>query len=194
MTINAETKARRDSDAALLQRYVAGDEAAARLLTHALAPRVYAHAARMLGNAAEAEDVTQEAMMRLWKKAPDWDGAQAQASTWLYRVTANLCTDRLRRNRDTGAEMPDLADPAPGPEALLQDAARHDALQAALDRLPARQRQAVILRHLSGLGNAQIAEILEMRVEAVESLTARGKKALSALLAGQREELGFSDE
>ncbi len=194
MTPNHDDSALRDRDAILLRRYAAGDPAAARLLTRSLAPRVYSHAARVLGNPAEAEDVTQEAMMRLWKIAPKWDGAQAQASTWLYRVTANLCTDKLRARRDTDAEIPDLPDPAPGPEARMQRVAREDALQDALAQLPARQRQAVVLRHLDGLGNAEIAEILEVGVEAVESLIARGKKALVAVLAGKREELGFEDD
>lgn len=185
----------RGADAALLARYAAGDGAAARLLSARLSPRAFAHAYRVLGDRAEAEDVTQEAMLRLWKQAPMWDGARAQASTWLYRVVANLCLDRLRRTRpETLDEMDAPADGAQGIEARLQDTARHDALQAALLRLPERQRQAVILRHLEGLANPEIAEILDVGVEAVESLTARGKKALTADLAAQRDALGYSDD
>jgi RNA polymerase sigma-70 factor (ECF subfamily) len=86
------------------------------------------------------------------------------------------------------------ADPAPGIEMRLQDNARHDALQAALLRLPERQRQAVILRHIEGLANHEIAEILDAGIEAVESLTARGKKALAADLAAQRDALGYDDD
>jgi RNA polymerase sigma-70 factor (ECF subfamily) len=66
-------------------------------------------------------------------------------------------------------------------------------LQAALDQLPDRQRQAVILRHIEGLTNPEIAQILDVGVEAVESLTARGKRALTALLSGRKEELGYDD-
>ena len=86
-------------DAALLVAFANGDGDAARLLTARLLPRVLAQATRMLANAAEAEDVAQEAMIRLWKIAPDWQQGQAQVSTWLYRVVANLCTDRLRKRR-----------------------------------------------------------------------------------------------
>ena len=190
-----EYGAARDADAALLARYAAGDAAAARLLSARLAPRAFAHAFRVLGDRAEAEDVTQEAMLRLWKQAPEWDAGRAQASTWLYRVVANLCLDRLRRTRpDTLDEIDAPADPAPRIETRLQDAARHDALQSALLRLPERQRQAVVLRHLEGLANPQIAEILDIGVEAVESLTARGKRALTADLAAQRDALGYSDD
>ncbi|KIN73219.1 RNA polymerase sigma factor [Sulfitobacter guttiformis] len=185
----------RDADAALLARYAAGDGAAARILSARLAPRAYAHAYRVLGDRAEAEDVTQEALLRLWKQAPKWDDGRAQAATWLYRVVANLCMDRLRTQRtQTLDEIDAPVDPAPAIETRLQNAARHDALQAALLRLPERQRQAVILRHIEGLANPDIAEILDVGVEAVESLTARGKRALSADLAAQRDALGYDDD
>lgn len=182
-------------DAALLTLYANGDPWAARVLTERLAPRVLAHAQRLLGSRAEAEEVTQDAMLRLWRIAPDWRVDEAAPRTWLYRVTANLCTDRLRRRRSIPLDaVPEPADGAAGPTARLQDRARAEALQAALGRLPERQRQAVVLRHLEGLANPEIAAIMGIGVEAVESLTARGKRALTARLAGQREALGYEDE
>jgi RNA polymerase sigma factor (sigma-70 family) len=185
-----------DPDAVLLVRYAEGDETAARLLTVQLSPRVFGHAFRVLGDGAEAEDVTQEALMRLWKIAPQWRTGEAKVSTWLYRVVANLCTDRLRKRRG-GIPLEDIAepaDPAESAEAKLQRGAREDALQTALDALPERQRQAVVLRHIEGLANPEIAEILDIGIEAVESLTARGKRALTALLSGQRDALGYDDD
>lgn len=188
----ADPKEAADAEAAVLARYAAGDAAAARLLATALTPRLYAHALRVLGDGAEAEDVAQEAMMRLWNVAPEWRAGEAKVTTWCYRVVANLCTDRLRKRRGVGLdEIAEPVDPGPGAEARLQQAARHDALQAALMSLPDRQRQAVVLRHIDGLANPQIAAILDVGVEAVESLTARGKRALKAGLAGQRDALGF---
>jgi RNA polymerase sigma-70 factor (ECF subfamily) len=184
-----------DADAALLARYGAGDDTAARLLSTRLLPRIYAHAFRVLGDGAEAEDVAQEAMMRLWRIAPEWRAGEAKVTTWLYRVTANLCTDRLRARRTTSLEeAAEPADPSPSAAAQMQTAARADALQAALQALPDRQRQAVVLRHIEGLGNPEIAAILEVGVEAVESLTARGKRALGAALMDQRAALGFEGE
>lgn len=181
-----------DRQAALLQRYADGDEAAARRLSAAVLPGVYAHAVRVLGDAAEAEDVAQEAMLRLWRVAPEWRTGEAKVTTWLYRVVANLCTDRLRARRTTDMEgVADPVDPALSAEARLQQAAQVDALQAALETLPDRQRQAVVLRHIDGLANPEIAVILDIGVEAVESLTARGKRALKAVLDGQRDALGF---
>jgi len=183
------------SDEALLVLFANGDRLAAQALTLRLTPRLLTHAYRLLGNAAEAEDVAQEAMLRLWKIAPNWRQGEAMVTTWLYRVVANLCIDRRRQARasalDAAAEP---VDPAKGAVALLQGAERAKALQEALDRLPDRQRQAIVLRHIEDLGNPQIAEIMEISVEAVESLLARGKRALSADLIDRREELGFTDE
>ena len=183
------------ADDALLAQYSAGDAAAARALTARLTPRIYGHAVRMLGDRAEAEDVAQDAMMRLWKIAPDWRMGEAKVSTWLYRVTANLCTDRLRRKRGVGLdEVDEPHDPAPSVTVQMQTRERMDALQAALQTLPDRQKQAVILRHIEGLANPEISQILEISTEAVESLTARGKRALVHALAPARAKLGYEDD
>lgn len=181
-------------DETLLVLYANGDAQAARVLTQRLTPRVFAHAFRLLGERAEAEDVVQEAMLRLWRIAPEWRQGEAKPTTWLYRVVANLCTDRLRKRRSIGLD--EIAEPVDGAASAaeqIQDKARNDALQKALMELPERQRQAVVLRHIEGLGNREIAQIMEISAEAVESLTARGKRALSAGLAGKREELGYED-
>jgi RNA polymerase sigma-70 factor (ECF subfamily) len=184
-----------DPLAALLARYAAGDPAAARMLAAAITPRIYAHALRVLGDGAEAEDVVQEAMVRLWRIAPEWRLGEAKVTTWVYRVVANLCTDRLRKRRTVPLEdTHELRDGAPSAAEMLQQRARMTALEAALQSLPDRQRQAVVLRHIDGLGNPEIAEILEVGVEAVESLTARGKRALTQALADQRDALGFEDD
>ena len=185
-------------DEVLLARYAAGDPAAARLLTARLVPRALGYAARLLGDGAEAEDVAQEAMLRLWRAAPGWRAGEAQVSTWLYRVVTNLCTDRMRaRKRRPAAALddaPEVPDGAQRAEAGMIEADRMAALQAALDALPERQRLAVVLRHIEGFGNPEIAAVMDIGVEAVESLTARGKRALAAILAGRREELGYDDE
>lgn len=181
-------------DPVLLARFAGGDARAAEALTARLLPRVLAQATRMLNDRAEAEDVAQEAMLRLWRIAPGWQDGGAQVSTWLYRVTANLCLDRLRRRVPMPLEDgPEPFDPRDAPEAL-QDKMRAQALEQALEALAPRQRLAVVLRHLEGLANPEIAEIMEISPEAVESLTARGKRALSAALAGRREELGYDDD
>jgi RNA polymerase sigma factor (sigma-70 family) len=182
-------------DEALLVLYANGDPAAARALTLRFTPRVFAFAMRMLGDRAEAEDVAQDAMLRLWRVAPQWRAGEAKISTWLYRVASNLCTDRLRKVRPRGLDdAPEAEDDAMPVVARLIAADRTHALEQALIALPDRQRQAVVLRHLEGLGNPEIAEVMDMSVEAVESLVARGKRSLAVLLSGRREELGYDDE
>ncbi|TVS03240.1 MAG: sigma-70 family RNA polymerase sigma factor [Rhodobacteraceae bacterium] len=178
----------------LLARFASGEMRAAEALTDLIAPRLLRYAARMLGDSVEAEDIVQETMLRLWRIAPEWQEGQAQPMTWAFRVAANLCTDRLRRRRGGVPEMPELADETPGMDARIMTRARAEALQAALMCLPERQREAVVLRHLEGLSNPEIADIMMVGVQAVESLTARGKRRLAHLLSGHREELGYHDE
>lgn len=183
------------SDEALLVLFANGDPWAARTLTLRLTPRVLGFAARMLADRTEAEDVAQEAMLRLWRMAPDWQQGEAKVVTWLYRVASNLCLDRLRRSRPRGLdEVAEPEDAAPGVVARLIEADRAMALDEALAALPDRQRQAVVLRHMEGLTNPEIAAVMDIGVEAVESLVARGKKGLTALLSGRRAELGYEGE
>ena len=184
------------TDAGLLSAYAGGEPAAAGLLAERLLPLAFGQAVRMLADRAEAEDVAQEAMMRLWRQAATWEDGAAQVSTWLFRVVSNLCIDRLRK-RQRHVPLDSVADPVDDAVSAvggLQDKARLVALSDALSQLPRRQAQAVALRHLEGLSNPEIARIMDISVRSVESLTARGKRSLAVLLAGRRAELGYEDE
>jgi RNA polymerase sigma factor (sigma-70 family) len=196
MAFDASTDA---SDEVLMVLYANGDRHAALALTQRVTPRLVAYAARMLGgDRAEAEDVAQETMLRLWRIAPEWRQGETKVTTWAYRVATNLCIDRQRSARrkaqtalDDAPELPAAGRSADG---TLIEADRMAALGQALRQLPDRQRQAVVLRHIEGLTNPEIAEVMQIGVEAVESLTARGKRALAALLSGQKDALGYEDE
>lgn len=183
------------TDAELLQAYAAGTLSAAEELARRLLPGALAQAMRMLADRAAAEDVAQDAMMRLWRQAPVWRDGEAQVSTWLYRVVSNLCIDLLRkRKRNVPLDaVPDPADPKASVADQMQSRTRLVALAEALAKMPERQAQAVALRHLEGLSNPEIAEIMDISVRSVESLTARGKRALADQLAGRRAELGYDD-
>lgn len=131
--------------------------------------------------------------MKLWKIAPDWEAGRARPSTWLYRVTSNLCIDRLRKNRSGRLEdAPEPVDEAPTALAVLTEKDRAAALNAAIDTLPDRQKQALQLRHFQDISNIEIAEIMETSVEAIESLLGRARRSLADRLLHRQDELGLT--
>jgi RNA polymerase sigma-70 factor (ECF subfamily) len=147
-------------------------------------PRMLSLAQRMLGDAAEAEDVAQEVFLRVWKEAPRWKPGAARFDTWMHRVALNLCYDRLRRKRVTPmAEPPEQVDPGPAPDRSLMASDVGRRVQQAMLSLPDRQREAVALCHYQELGNIEAALIMDVSVEALESLLSRGRRALRLALA-----------
>lgn len=185
------------TDDALLVLFANGSQQAAQILVTRLMPRVFSQAFHRLNTRADAEDVVQEAFVRLWRIAPDWKQDQAKVSTWLYRVVENLCIDRLRRRgrtTDMGQVEIDPIDPSPSAAAQLQNTTRANALYSALDQLPDRQAQAIRLRHLDERSNDEIADIMGLTVDAVESLQARGRRKLAAYLHDHHSALGYHDE
>lgn len=181
-----------DNDAVLLARFASGDHGAARELTDQLLPGALRQAWRILGDRTEAEDVAQDAMLRLWRQAADWRSGEARVSTWLYRVVHNLCIDRIRRRRPSVAveDAPEPVDPEPSVLVRMARSETGRAVAAAIGRLPERQRQAVVLRHFEGWSNPQIGEALDCSVEAVESLLARARRALAEALNDEKEAFG----
>ncbi len=176
-----------DPDEELVRRVGQGDPAAIQAMVARKLPRMLALAHRMLGDASEAEDVAQDAMLRAWKQAPRWTPGQAKFDTWLHRVALNLCYDRLRRRRETvTATPPDRPDTGPAPDRGLLAADVGVRVDAALIRLPDRQREAIILCHYQELTNIEAAALMEVSVEALESLLSRGRRALRQALADIR--------
>ena len=176
-----------DSDDQLLARVAVGDPAATRAMVARKLPRLLSLAGRLLGDAAEAEDVAQEAFLRIWKQASRWRPGEARFDTWLHRVALNLCYDRLRRRRELAfADPPDRADDGPGPDRGLQAADTGRRVGAALQSLPDRQREAIVLCHYQELGNIEAAAAMGVSVEALESLLGRGRRALRAALGDMK--------
>jgi RNA polymerase sigma factor (sigma-70 family) len=173
-----------DPDAALLARVARAEPAAVRALVARKLPRLLALATRMLGDRMEAEDIAQEAFVRIWKHAPRWREGEARFDTWLHRVALNLCYDRLRASRDEPVdELPDSVDPGPLPDARLEAHARDANVRAALAALPARQREAIVLQYYQELSNLDAAAVMGITVEALESLLSRARRNLRASLA-----------
>lgn len=172
-----------DPDADLVARAGRGDRSAAQTLMVRHMPRMLALSRRMLADSAEAEDAVQDAFIQLWTHAARWEPGRARIGTWLYRVTINKCYDRLRRRQTARLdEAAEIADPEPGPDVRLHSAAISEQIEAALAALPERQRAAIQLCHFQGCGNIEAAEIMGISVEALESLLARGRRALRARL------------
>lgn len=173
-----------DAELDLAARIRVGDPEAMRVLLDRKLPRIFAFARRILGDSGDAEDVAQETLVRTWQRAPDREPGGPGLDAWMHKVALNLCLDRLRRRRETFLEvLPDLPDEGAGPAANLEAAADAQSVQAALLRLPPRQRQAIVLCHFQEISNIEAAEMMEISVEALESLLSRARRSLRALLA-----------
>ena len=173
-----------DPDDELVRRAGQGDSAAVRALVARKLRRVLALAERMLGDPAEAEDVAQDTFFKVWRYAARWRPGAAKFDTWLHRVTLNLCYDRLRRRREKlMADPPETPDPGPAPDRGLLAADVGRRVNLALQDLPPRQREAIVLCHYQELGNIEAAGLMGVSIEALESLLSRGRRALKAALA-----------
>jgi len=139
---------------------------------------------RFLGNAADAEDIAQEAFLRILDSAERYRPT-ASFRAYLYRVVTRLCFDFSRRKRHRRhAALPDLAENRPAPEGVSILGERAAAVRQALDCLPPAQKMAVILRYYEDLGYREIAAALKTTEKGVERLLARGRAALENRLGG----------
>ena len=173
-----------DPDEALLERIVRGDRNAVALLVSRKLPKLLSLARRLLGDASEAEDVAQETLVRTWKQAASWVPGKARIDTWMHRVALNLCYDRLRRRRDTvNSDDVEIVDTAISPVMHIEQAQSAKQLQAALAALPERQRVAITLCYYQEMSNIEAAELMEVSVEALESLLARARRALRVTMS-----------
>ena len=173
-------------DSALMARVSQGDGGAFRTLTERHAQLVFGLAWRMLGDAAEAEDVVQETFAKLWVGAKSWTELGGGLGAWLRRIATNACLDRLRRRRHLADEaVPERADETPAVDVLIDAERRRIAVAAAIQTLSERQRAAIILTYYEGVPNAEAATILDLGIKAFESLLVRARQALRRSLAGR---------
>lgn len=174
----------RQSDDSLMQACAGGDARAFAALVERHGPRLSAVVRRFTGQSGEADDIVQEALLRVWQQAPRWQPGGAQLGTWLYRVATNLCIDRRRRKRPEPLEdVPEPVDPSPSAIERLEDAALQTRLRRHIATLPERQAQALTLRYTAELSNAAAAAAMGISEGAFELLLVRAKKKLRASLA-----------
>jgi len=185
-----------DEDSELLDRLAADDEAAFRMLVERHIDRAYAIALRIVGNAADAEDVVQDTMLKIWSHRGRWQHGRAKFSTWLYRVISNRCIDLRRKPRNENVEtVPEVADGQPGAVEIIERNELNDMLELAMQRLPEQQRIAVIFSYHENMSNGEIAQVMDTTVAAVESLLKRGRQQLRQLLRKHERDIrtAFTD-
>jgi RNA polymerase sigma-70 factor (ECF subfamily) len=183
------------ADAAWAARLAARDPEALRAMIAQHGRTLHRVAYRMTGDAHEAEDIVQEALLRLWDNASAIAakhpvGSQAAARLrlggWLQRVVTNLAIDRLRRARRlSDGEVPDEEDEAPLADAQIEAGERDNLARALVLALPERQRAAIVLTYYEELPNAEAAEAMDMNIKAFESLLHRARSALRQALAAE---------
>jgi RNA polymerase sigma-70 factor, ECF subfamily len=167
----------------LLSWAAAGDRRAFDEIVGRHGPFALRVALRLIPDAAMAEDVVQEAMLRAWSQAKSFDPQRARFTTWLYRIVVNLCIDHRRRLKPE--PMPDnyeVADATISVHEMLEMNEQEAALVRALKDLPVSQRAAIALVYDEGLSAPEAARVLGLSAKAVERLLARGRAFLRARL------------
>ena len=172
-----------DGDEALMEAVGRGDERAFNRLVVRHSPRTYAVAQRYLGKHADADEATQEVFWRVWRSAGSWRPGTARVSTWLYRITVNVCLDRKRSvARRPEVSEDDVAiephDPAPAQDERIAGQQMLRAVLASVTALPDEQRMALVLSVQQNLSSREIAAAMEKSEGAVEQLLVRARRTL----------------
>jgi RNA polymerase sigma-70 factor (ECF subfamily) len=157
----------------LLQRVAAsGDIEAFRKLFQAYAPRVKSYMMRQGADAGTAEELAQETLLMVWRKAGLYSGDKGSATTWIYTIARNLRIDRLRKEVawqplpvDIGDEA--STDPAPDEEVVARE--RRERVRGLLAELPQDQSEVVMLSYIEGLSHSEIAARLKLPLGTVKS-------------------------
>ena len=178
----------------LVRKAQSGDDSAFEQLLLQHQKNVYNLCLRLLQNPDDAQDAAQESFLRAWRNLDQYH-FDAAFSTWLYRLTRNLCLDELRKKKrrpqtslsvqdEEGEERElEIADPAPVPEEALLQKEQQRAVALAMEQLPPEQREILQLRVVQELPYEQIAEILGLPVGTVKSRLARARIQLKKNLA-----------
>lgn len=175
-----------EADGTLMQRVAQGDADALAIIADRHTHMLYGIAWRMLGDPSEAEDVVQEAIVKVWVGAKGWSPVGGGLGGWLRRIATNLCLDRKRKSKFVAdGEVPDRADDSPAADVMIDEQRRAASVAAAMQELPDRQRAAIVLTYYEGVSNAEAAAALGVGVKALESLLVRARQGLSRSLAAQ---------
>lgn len=178
------------TDEELVEAVASGDKEAYGRLVRKYAGQFRVVAFRLLGDMSLAEDMVQDAFIKLWTNAHGFNAGKAKFSTWFYRVVVNKCLDEKRKKRPLSLpEDYDAVDEGEATDSALERQGGHKVLKGALNSLSERQRLALTLSYLDQLSNQEAADIMELKLKAYESLLLRARANLRKLLASQKQEL-----
>lgn len=172
---------REENDAALMARIATGDRKAFQRFARRYGARCLATARRVLRNRSDAEEVVQEALLRVWEHAAEWRGSTAQVTTWLHRIIVNLAIDRTRKRSPVFVPVdqgPVMVDPAPSAHLVLEGRELESRIASEIPELPQRQREALSLCYFEGLTCAEAARAMNISVSAMEALLVRARRTL----------------
>jgi len=173
-----------ESDEFLVARTAKGDGDAFRVLMERHARRGLRLAMRIMGNASDADEIVQDAFLRLWTKAETWQPGRGKFTTWFFRILVNLCLDRRRRASPLPLESAgDPPDPRQSALAKIYEDEVGLAVRQAIGELPERQRAALVLCYYEEMSNLEAAETLSISVSALEALLVRARRTLKTKLA-----------
>lgn len=179
----------------LIKRAQRGDSDAFEELVSPYESRIYAICLRIMGNREDALDCAQDAMLRIFRALGEYR-FQAAFTTWLFRITTNVCLDALRRQRvrpstsldalmDEGYSPPD---PQASPEEALSERERMQTIREGIAMLPADMRAALVLRDIQGLAYEEVAQILHLNLGTVKSRISRARERLRKLVLDSQEQ------
>lgn len=175
-------------DVLLMSSIALGDKSAMTSFVSKHLSRIIQFAMRYLGRRQDAEDVAQEAFFRVWQYAERWESREIPPKNWLYKITYNLCIDEIRKRKNLVPEHEYLEPTSEDqPDTDLIKIEKKKQMDEALETLPERQRTAIVLYSFQGFSNRDAADIMEISVEALESLLARGRRKLKELLIDAKE-------
>lgn len=172
---------------------VSGDHRAFAAIVERHTDKFFGAAFRVCGRVHDAEDIVQEAFVKLWTKREQWKpGRGAKFTTWFYRVVVNTALDYVRRKKLHYGDdhLAYTADQSPGQDVVMMMSEEQAQLERAIQALPERQKVAVNLCFYEDLPRQEAADVMEISLKALESLLMRGKAALRDRLLPDKIENG----
>jgi RNA polymerase sigma-70 factor (ECF subfamily) len=176
-----------EDDRRVIEQVLAGSESAFRQIVDQHSQRIFNYVRRMTRNSTEAEDIAQETFIRFWVSRDRFDPDRVKLTTWLHRIAHNLCVDYFRQTQLQERQVPVQSDNQDSPDTDYELSIRAAVVHKALMTLSERQRSAIVLCHYQNFSQHDAAHILDLSVDALESLLRRGRSKLKQILAKELE-------